>query len=58
MIDNFSSDVDRNIGPRRVPFPNSEYLLNKENVEKAVNLLSTPYDGGGTRLWWDVKKHD
>ena len=58
MINNFSKDVDSKIGPRRIPFPPSEYLLNRDNVEKAVNLLSTPYDGGGTRLWWDVKKHN
>lgn len=57
MIDNFSKDVDSKIGPRRIPFPPSEYLLNKENVTKAISLLSTPYDGGGTCLWWDVREH-
>lgn len=57
MIDNFSSDVDNQVGPRRIPFPNSEYLLNNSNVSNAVQLLSVPYDGGGTRLWWDVKAH-
>ncbi len=58
MIDNFSPDVENKVGPRRIPFPPSEYLLNKTNVEKAVKLLSTPFDGGGTRLWWDTKKHE
>lgn len=55
MINNFSPDVDSNIGPRRIPFPPSEYLLNKANVEKAIGLLSEPFDGGGTALWWDTK---
>ena len=57
MIDNYSKDVNGKLGPRRVPFPPKEYLLNKENVEQAVSLLSTPHDGGGTRLWWDVRNH-
>ena len=39
---------------RRVPFPNSEYQGNKEEVEKAITLLGGP-DNGATRLWWDVE---
>lgn len=57
MINNYSTDVSYSIGPRRVPFPESEYLLNNANVTKAVQLLSTAFDGGGTRLWWDTKSH-
>lgn len=57
MINNYSPDVDNQVGPRRIPFPPSEYLLNNANVKKAVQLLSEPFDGGGTRLWWDTKKH-
>lgn len=49
--------VDSDLGPRRLPFPPSEYRLNGENVDKAVKLLSTPEDYGRTRLWWDVKVH-
>ncbi len=46
---------------RRLPFPNSEYSNNAENVEKGVSLLSdeaignSKGDNGGTRLWWDKK---
>lgn len=57
MINNFSPDVDNSVGPRRIPFPEREYLLNNNNVVKAISLLSKPVDGGGTRLWWDVKAH-
>lgn len=39
---------------RRVPFPNSEYQGNKEEVKKAITLLGGP-DNGATRLWWDVE---
>ncbi|MFV0554718.1 MAG: SusD/RagB family nutrient-binding outer membrane lipoprotein [Mangrovibacterium sp.] len=57
-VNNYSSDVSSSLGPRRVPFPNSEYLLNNANVTAAVGLLRTNFDGGGTRLWWDVKEHN
>jgi hypothetical protein len=39
---------------RRIPFPQSEYRANKEEVDKAVTLLGGP-DNGGTKLWWDKK---
>lgn len=52
---NSNGIIDSNKGPRRLPFPPTEYRLNKENIEKATQLLSTPSDNGGTRLWWDVR---
>lgn len=59
VLSNYSIDgIDNSIGPRRVPYPQNEYLLNNANVTAAVNnLLSTSLDGGNTRLWWDVKAH-
>ena len=39
---------------RRIPYPISEYKLNREVVEKAITLLGGE-DHGGTRLWWDKK---
>lgn len=41
-------------GIRRMSYPGSEYVDNKENVLKAVSLLGGP-DNGATRLWWDKK---
>lgn len=56
MVSNHSNGtIDSNKGPRRLPFPPTEKRLNGENVDKAVQLLSTPADNGGTRLWWDVR---
>ena len=59
MVNNNSNNtIDSKLGPRRLPFPPTEYRLNGENVAKAVQLLSTPEDNGGTRLWWDVKTYN
>ncbi|MBF1605281.1 MAG: SusD/RagB family nutrient-binding outer membrane lipoprotein, partial [Prevotella shahii] len=53
VVDNFSNGkVNTNIQVRRVPFPASEYIGNKAEVEKAVQLLGGE-DTGGTSLWWD-----
>ena len=53
MVDNLSNGkVNTNVQVRRVPFPASEYSGNKQEVEKAVQLLGGE-DTGGTRLWWD-----
>ena len=39
----------------RVPFPRSQYLENRTNVEDAVNSkLSNGPDSTATRLWWDT----
>jgi hypothetical protein len=37
---------------RRIAFPQAEYTTNQGEVQKAVQLLGGP-DNGGTRLWWD-----
>ena len=42
-------------GVRRLPFPRSEYDgINKENVTKAVSLLSSGIDDSNAHLWWDA----
>lgn len=47
--------IDTELQIRRLPFTQSEYRGNTEEVNKALGLLKEP-DNGGTRLWWDVDK--
>ena len=47
--------IDTELQIRRLPFTQSEYRGNTEEVNKALGLLKVP-DNGGTRLWWDVDK--
>jgi hypothetical protein len=49
---NSGGKIDTKIQIRRLPFPQTEYVANKPEVEKAIQLLGGP-DNGGTRLWWD-----
>lgn len=53
-VNNSSGTIDTDIQIRRMPFAKSEYTLNPDNINKAIQLLGGP-DNGGTRLWWDVK---
>lgn len=48
--------IDTKTQIRRMPYPTSEYQSNKDNVNKGVQLLGGP-DNGGTQLWWDKKAH-
>lgn len=41
-------------GVRRLPFPQKEYRLNRENVHAAKSLLNGP-DDASTNVWWDKK---
>lgn len=55
VIENYSNGtVDTETQIRRLPFPQSEYDNNKEEVTRAVSLLGG-LDNGGTKLWWDKK---
>ncbi len=55
IVDNLSNGAVSTVEQvRRLPFPESEYSGNRAEVEKAVQMLGGP-DNGGTRLWWDVK---
>ena len=47
--------IDTELQIRRLPFTQSEYRGNTEEVNKALGLLKGP-DNGCTRLWWDVDK--
>ena len=47
--------IDTELQIRRLPFTQSEYRGNTEEVNKALGLLKGP-DNVGTRLWWDVDK--
>lgn len=49
---NGSNVVNVNIGPRRMPYPTSEYTDNLANVQQAVLMLGGP-DNLATRMWWD-----
>ncbi|MCM1292272.1 MAG: SusD/RagB family nutrient-binding outer membrane lipoprotein [Bacteroides sp.] len=52
---NGSNVVNINLGPRRQPYPSSEYTDNLANVQKAVaDYLKGP-DNLATRVWWDCK---
>lgn len=46
--------IDSNIGPRRIPYPDQEYIDNAAGVASGVALLGGP-DNGGTKVWWDKK---
>lgn len=46
--------VDSNKGARRMPFPQDEYISNKDNIQEAVTLLGG-LDNMGTNVWWDCK---
>ena len=54
IVHNMSTDISSSVQIRRVPFPYSEYQGNREEVEKAIQLLGGP-DSGATRVWWDVE---
>ena len=55
VVKNYSGgtiDTEKQI--RRLPFPQTEYDNNNENVKNAISLLNGA-DHGGTSLWWDKK---
>lgn len=49
---NGTIDTEKQV--RRIPYPETEYDTNPEEVAKGVALLGGP-DNGGTKLWWDKK---
>lgn len=52
---NSNGAIDTQVQIRRLAYPANEYSTNGAEVQKAVQLLGGP-DNGGTRLWWDVNK--
>lgn len=56
VVTNYSGGtIDKDIQIRRVIYPRSEYRANRKELDKAVEMLGGP-DNGGTKLWWDKKK--
>lgn len=55
VVNNSNGAIDTKIQVRRLPYPQNEYSTNGTEVQKGVQLLGGP-DNGGTRLWWDVNK--
>lgn len=55
VLSNRNANIDTNLQVRRLPFPQSEYDNNTEEVEKAATLLDGGHDNGGAKLWWDKK---
>lgn len=47
--------VDSNLGARRMPYPQSEYLSNTANIQAAVAQYLKGPDNMATRIWWDCK---
>ena len=52
---NASSNQVDNAGPRRIPFPSTEYDTNSTEVNNAVSTWLGGTDYGKVKLWWDKK---
>lgn len=46
--------IDDNIGARRIPYSDEEYITNADGVASGISHLGGP-DNGGTKVWWDKK---
>ena len=53
VINNSNGTIDTNIQIRRLAYPAMEYTTNPIEIQKGLQYLGGP-DNGGTRLWWDV----
>ncbi len=54
VINNSGGKISTTAFIRRINIPPTEYLSNPKGVERALQTLKGP-DNGGTRLWWDVQ---
>jgi len=52
---NSGGTISTDIQIRRLNYPQNEYNTNSTELNKGIQLLGGP-DNGGTRLWWDVAK--
>ena len=52
---NASAGQVESSGPRRIPFPSTEYDTNTTEVNKAVTDFLGGTDYGKVKLWWDKK---
>lgn len=55
VVTNENNSVDTDVQIRRLPYPESEYNTNVDELNKGITLLGGP-DNAGTKLWWDAKK--
>ncbi|NUO01204.1 MAG: SusD/RagB family nutrient-binding outer membrane lipoprotein [Saprospiraceae bacterium] len=53
VVNNSGGKISTSAFIKRINFPVSEYSTNPDEVQKAVQCLGGP-DNGGTSLWWDV----
>lgn len=53
-VNNSGGTIDTDTQIRRLPYPQSEYRTNLDNLNEGIKLLGGP-DNGGTKLWWDKK---
>ena len=45
--------VDSELGARRMPYPQTEYINNNQNVRTAVSQYLNGDDNMASRVWWD-----
>ncbi len=57
MANYSNGEVDTNIGIRRMRYPSNRATSDedKQNLDKARQMLRDGQDKAGTRLWWDNK---
>lgn len=55
VLNNRSGNTVDDLGPRRIPYPSTEYDTNTTEVEKAVAEFLGGNDYGKVKLWWDKK---
>jgi hypothetical protein len=55
IINTLSPNLATDDLPQRVPFVESEYSSNEQQVQEAAQMLGGP-DNATTELWWDKKE--
>lgn len=55
VVNNSGGKVDSKRMARRLPYPQSEYSENNQNLKAAIEMLGGP-DNMGTDVWWAKKK--
>lgn len=55
VLNNQNSNTVSNSGPKRIPYPSTEYDTNTTEVQKAISTFLGGNDYGNVKLWWDKK---